>query len=119
VDRPLDQEIKETAQHLEQLKKKDPSSVFHCPVCGKDFARMSNYNELKMCFACFKKTKTEEMKKHVECLLGGTIEDIEVEPVDPLRSLGGEKPVITQVVVKTKDGKIVKLNKEEQVAYIL
>ena len=118
MDIPLEEAIKDEERRLKLLKEKDPSEVFHCPVCGRYFLKLINYEEWGMCGACYAKKKTEEMKERVKHLIGGTIIDLKVEEVDPLRP-EPKSPRIVQITVKTKEGKIIKLHKPKEVVYIL
>jgi len=118
VDTPLDEEIKQTEARLEQLWKKDPNAVFHCPKCGGYFANLGNYRQLKMCGKCFTREKTKALQKLAKKLVGATILKVEVEKADPMYP-DVEKPRIKNMTVKTKSGEIVKLSEEEKVAMIL
>jgi len=119
MDTPLDTAIKATERQLALMKQKNPEAVFKCPECGRYFSQLGNYRDLGMCGSCFEKVKTKEMDAHVQHLLGGTIVDIKVEKADPISFCRELVTVITQISVKTKDGQIVKLNKEKEVHYLL
>ena len=118
MDTPLEKAISATRKYLEQLISKSPDAVFHCPVCGKYYANLMNYRDLKMCASCYVKTKTEELKKHVEQLIGATIVDIKIEPADAMCP-DVDTPAIVEITVKTADGRTLKLKKPPTVNYIL
>jgi len=118
MDIPLEKAIKRTKMLLEQLMRKDPKVAFHCPVCGGYFENLMNYRELGMCGGCYVKTKTAELKRHVEQVIGATIVDVKVEPADPMYPTA-DKPAIIEITIKTKDGKTITLKKPPEVHYIL
>jgi uncharacterized C2H2 Zn-finger protein len=116
MDIPLDVELKRAEDELAKLRKKDPDAVFHCPICGKYYRNLANYRELKMCGACYVKNKTAEMQRLADSLVGGTVIEVEVEPVDPMMP-EADKPTIKKIIV-LKDGKKIKLDKPEQMRFI-
>jgi hypothetical protein len=118
MDTKLEDAIKRAEKNLQELRDKKKDAVFHCSVCGGDFENLMNYRELGMCGACYTKTKTEELKKHVEQLIGATIVDIQIAPADPMWAQK-DNPEIVEITVKTADGKIVKIKKPPEVCYIL
>jgi hypothetical protein len=114
-DRPLEKEIKGTDQHLQRLKAKDPTDVFHCPVCNNDYAMLGNYGELKMCGKCYSKKNTEKMQKLADAIIGGTIEKVEVGETQPYTIV--EKPDITKMRIKTTKGKVIELKVPERLIF--
>lgn len=117
MDIPIEKEIKNLEQRINKMKKGDPEVVFKCPKCGKSYEQLGNYRKLKACSKCFVETKTRELKEHVEHLIGGIILNLEVSKADPYSI--DDEPQIVNITVKTKDGQIIKLKKQEDMAYIL
>ena len=116
MDTPLKEAIERAERRLKLLREKDPQAVFHCPGCGQYFENLANYNELKRCGKCFSKRKQEIMETHVAEVIGGTIKDIKVSEVNPLRI--PKEPEITEVIIKTIGGKTVKLKQPEKLLYM-
>ena len=115
MDTSLTEAIKRTEEHLKRLKNKDPEAVYHCPKCGNDYSNLMNYRELGMCGACYRKTKTEEMQKLADALVGGTIVEVKVAPVEPLL-MDTDKPMISKIIV-LKNGKKIELKQPPQIEY--
>jgi hypothetical protein len=117
MDTPLNDAIKMAEEKLRKLKAKKSDTVFHCPICGNYYENLGNYDELKMCGACYAKNKTAEMQRLADTIVGGTIVDVEVDPVDPTFPKP-DKPSIKKITV-LKNGKKIELTSPPEMHYIL
>lgn len=120
-----EQQLKMQRDYLKRLEEKDPETVYHCPICNEDVLRYQyDLPKQGMCNKCFNKKQNLELQRKAEQLVGATIINVAVRKMsDRMLPYGGmdthDQAHITKLVVKLKDGTVIKLNEEERAPALL
>jgi len=116
TDLKISSEIARLKQRLKDIESGNVDVVFVCPVCGGRFVDLVNYQDLGMCMKCWVQREKTRRKELLKTLNGATVVDFTLSEPEPLSPCS--QAVVTELKLKTTEGKTIRLKELQYIVMI-